>query len=136
MPALSTPDTIAGPLTAADLDRATKPGNVWLMPSRAAVASRDTCNGQCETRTGCDCTPLLPHGCDDQGRHKTRRFGQQAEFAETMPTDHAPQAAEACTDIGADDCRQPFTRLGVALVMLPWVLGVIGWAVWTRWPLF
>lgn len=116
MPALSTPDTIAGPLIASDLEAARQHATDNVVHLHRTV--------------------LLPHGCDGQGRHKTRRFGQQAEFAESMPTDHAPQAAEACTDIGADDCRQPFTRWGVALVMLPWVLGVIGWAVWTRWPLF
>lgn len=75
---------------------------------RAALASCAACNGSC-----------LDGAC------------------ECCTHDEAPaHPAEACTDIGADDCRQPFTRLGVALVMLPWVLGVIGWAVWTRWPLF
>lgn len=43
---------------------------------RIVVAGRDTCNGSCETRAGCNC----------DGR-----------FVDT-----APVAAEACTDIGAE----------------------------------
>ena len=79
MPALSTPDTIAGPLTAADLGRATNPGNVWLMPRRVTVAGRDTCDGSCETAGGCRCC-----------------------FPDTVPVLGFLHPAEACTDIGAD----------------------------------
>jgi len=53
MPALSTPDTIAGPLQASDLDRETNPGNVWLMPRRASAAQCPPCTGRC--RQGRDC---------------------------------------------------------------------------------
>jgi hypothetical protein len=86
---LNRPPIVTGQISAADVTKARQhsTGNVWLMPRRATVAGRDTCNGQCETRAGCDCTPLLPHGCDSQGRHETRRFGQQAEFVDTIPTD-------------------------------------------------
>jgi hypothetical protein len=61
MPALSTPDTIAGPLTAADLDRDTNPGNVYPHMHRVVV---------------------MPAGLDQQGRHQTR------QFPDTVPTDH------------------------------------------------
>ena len=41
-----------------------------------------------------------------------------------------PRPAEACTDIGAnDDNGPPATRLGLLLVMLPWLLAIAGWAV-------
>ena len=74
---------------------------------------------------------LLPAGCGQQ-RWPERRVN----WPDTVPTDHAPMAAEACTDLGADTCRPPATRRGIALVVLPWALGVIGWAAWARWPLF
>jgi hypothetical protein len=44
---------------------------------RIVVAGRDTCDGSCETRTGCNCT----------GR-----------FVDTVPV----QPAEACTEVGAE----------------------------------
>ena len=114
MSMLAAPDTITGPLRAEDLDRATNPGNVWHL-HRAVVQ---------------------PAGLDQQGRRTTRRFGHQADFVDTIATDFGGlRPAEACTELGADDCRPPVTRLGVALIVLPWVLGVIGWAVWMRWPL-
>ena len=41
-----------------------------------------------------------------------------------------PRPAEACTDIGAnDDNGPPATRLGLLVVMLPWLLAIAGWAV-------
>ena len=41
-----------------------------------------------------------------------------------------PRPAEACTDIGAnDDNGPPATRMGMLLVMLPWLLAIAGWAV-------
>ena len=46
-----------------------------------------------------------------------------------LPTQQ-PRPAEACTDIGAnDDNGPPATRLGLLLVMLPWLLAIAGWAV-------
>lgn len=51
-------DTIAGPLTAADLDAARRnnPGSIWqISPHRQFVAGRDTCNGSCQSSSGCDC---------------------------------------------------------------------------------
>lgn len=130
----------AGMLTAADLDAARKhsTGNVWLMPRRATVAGRDTCNGQCETRAGCDCAPLLPHGCDGQGRHETRRFGQQAEFVDTVPTDFGSlHPAEACTELGHTDAAESMfrhrrTRATVGLAAL---LAVAGYLAHIAWPL-
>ena len=75
MPVLAHHDTIAGPLTAADLEQARQvnPGSIWH-PHRHIVLGRDTCTGQCETRAGCDCAPLMPAGLDQQGRRKTREW--------------------------------------------------------------
>jgi hypothetical protein len=57
----------AGPLTATDLDAARKvnTGRIYRLDTHRP----------------------LPAGCDGQGRHETRRFGQQAEFVDTIPTD-------------------------------------------------
>ncbi len=50
----------------------------------------------------------MPLGCDQQGR-----------------IDVQPMAAEACTDIGADDdWHPPFTLTGIALILTPWAVGV------------
>ena len=60
----------------------------------------------------------VPAGCG-QNRWPERRSNAQ------------PEAAEACTDIGADEpCRPPFSRVGLVLVLctgLP-LLVVICWA--------
>lgn len=85
---LNRPAIDAGQISAADLEAARQhsTGRV-LHLCRVHIAGRDTCSGQCETGAGCDCTPLQPAGLDYQGRHETRRFGQQAEFVDTIPTD-------------------------------------------------
>ena len=61
---------------------------------------------------------LLPAGCDQQGRHETREW---------VPMDYRPgwyvQAAEAASEIGADDdWHPPFTALGVVLILAPWAV--------------
>lgn len=110
----------AGPLTAADLAEARRfnAGTV-LHLHRATLAQCPPCTGNCNQGRACSAG-------------KPARVEQ---WPDTMPSDHAPLAAEACTDMGADECRPPASRIGIALVVLPWVLAVIGWAVWTRWPL-
>ncbi len=122
MPALSTPDTIAGPLTAADLDAARQhsTGNVVHLHR----------------------TVLLPHGCDGQGRHETRRFGQQAEFVDTIPTDFGAIDDGAAVEGGKH--RDPVESMlqhrrvsasikyGLALAAL---LAVAGYASRALWPM-
>lgn len=106
----------AGRLTDADMLTGTRleearrdnPGSIWHSPHRLHVCA--PCNGDCV------------QGCC------------AATFVDTVPV--APYPAEFCTDIGADECHPPASRAGIALVVLPWLLGVIGWAVWARWPLF
>jgi hypothetical protein len=51
----------------------------------------------------------LPAGCDYQGRHAAR------PFVDTMPVQ--PMPAEACTEVGADGCQPPATRLGAVLIV-------------------
>jgi len=141
MPALSTPDTIAGPLTAADLDAARQhsTGRV-LHLRRVHIAGRDTCSGQCETGAGCDCTPLQPAGLDYQGRHETRRFGQQAEFVETMPTDYG--ALDDCAAVEGGQQRNPAPamesmwrhRRTRATVGLALALAVVSYLAHLAWP--
>jgi hypothetical protein len=111
MPALATPDTITGPLTVADLDAARQrsTGRIFHL-HRVTVAGRDTCDGQCETTTGCRCG-----------------------FPDTMPVQ--PQAAEACTELGAEVesmLRHRRTRSTVSLALL---LAVLGYAAHLIWPL-
>lgn len=142
MSMLAAPDTITGPLRAEDLDRDTNPGNVWLMPRRVQIAGRDTCTGKCETGAGCDCTPLQPAGLDYQGRHETRRFGQQAEFVDTIPTDFGAIDDGAAVEGGKH--RDPVESMlqhrrvsasikyGLALAAL---LAVAGYAARAIWPM-
>ena len=50
-------------------------------------------------------------------------------MAVMLPT-RQPMAAEAYADVGADDnIGPPATRMGLLLVMLPWLLAIAGWAV-------
>ena len=51
----------------------------------------------------------LPAGTDQQGRYIPR------PFHETMP-------AEACTELGAEPCSPPVTRVGLILILLGWPL--------------
>lgn len=80
-------------------------------------------------------TRLMPAGCDQQGRHATR-----PEFAETSPDtvpgwppyrDTVPtQAAEACTEVGAEPDRLPRPvrfRLLLWLVACSWLAVAGAW---------
>lgn len=53
------------------------------------------------------------------------------ESGDLCPHRLQPQAAEACSDIGADEpCRPPATRIGVVLILLtggPLAAALIGW---------
>ena len=50
-------------------------------------------------------------------------------MAVMLPT-RQPTAAEAYADVGVDDDNgPPATRVGLLLVMLPWLLAIAGWAV-------
>ena len=61
---LNTPAINAGPLTAADLDRRTNNGRIYHL-HRITVAGRDTCNGSCQSASGCDC--CWPDSCAIEG---------------------------------------------------------------------
>jgi hypothetical protein len=107
MPALATPDTIAGPLTAADLDaaRQVNPGSIWH-PHRHIMAA----------------------GLDQQGRHPTR------EWHDTVPVQ--PQAAECCTELGAESMlRHRRTAAHTKSIALALLLAVAGYLAHITWPL-
>lgn len=141
---LNRPAIEPGQINAEDLAAARQhsAGNVWLMPRRGLVAGRDTCSGQCETCAGCDCTPLQPAGLDYQGRHETRRFGQQAEFVDTIHTDFGAIDDGAAVEGGQH--RDPVESMlhhrrvsasikyGLALAAL---LAVAGYASRAIWPM-
>lgn len=105
-PQIDTPN--AGPLTERDLDQARQhsTGRIYHL-RRVTIAGRDTCNGSCESHTGCDCTPG------------------------TVPC--AP--AEACTELGADAVgsmrRHYRTRATVGLAL---ALAVAGYLAHVAWP--
>ena len=46
--------------------------------------------------------PYIPKGCDQQGR-----YPEAAEAATDVGADDAPEAAEAATDVGVDDAPEP-----------------------------
>ena len=127
----------AGLISAADLDAARKhsTGNVWLMPRRqtllhcppcngdcangecvGTVPGRDTCNGSCQSATGCEC------------------------WRDTVPTDW--RGLDACAPEGGrfmepapameSMLRHRRTRSTVALAAL---LAVAGFAAHLIWPL-
>lgn len=122
MPALSNPDTIAGPLTAADLE-----------------AAREHSTG---TVVHLHRTVVMAAGLDYQGRHETRRFGQQAEFVDTIPTDFGAIDDGAAVEGGKH--RDPVESMlqhrrvsasikyGLALAAL---LAVAGYASRAIWPM-
>lgn len=106
MSMLAAPDTITGPLTAADLDRNTNPGRIYRL-HRVTVAGRDTCSGACETRSGCDCCAIY---CAPEG-------GQHA--------DPVPSGIVSMR-------RHRQTRASVALAI---ALAVAGYIAHIAWPL-
>lgn len=122
MPVLAKPDTIAGPLTAQDLDAARKhsAGNVWLLPRRVTAKQCPPCNGDC--RQGRDCTgpdtiptdwQTLSSCAPEGGRH-----------AEPVPS------AQKKRDVNG-------ARIGFVLLLLSatTVVGVIFGAIYARWPI-
>lgn len=62
---------------------------------------------------------LLPAGCDQQGRYITR----------TLPDDCAEEGGEHHEPAPTQQSRP---GVGIALVLAPWLAGVIGWAVMAR----
>ena len=99
MSMLAAPDTITGPLTAADLEDARhySTGSIYRL-HRVTVCP--PCHGNCNQGRNCNADACAPEG---------------GEHHEPAPT---------------QDKRRPW--LGIALIALPWVLGVIGWAVQAR----
>lgn len=78
---------------------------------------------------------VLPAGCDGQGKYRTRQW---APFPDTVPTDwHGLDdcAAEggAHHDPAPAKTHKDRPGIGIALVLAPWLIGVIGWALYVRW---
>ena len=111
----------AGQISAADLDAARQHSTGRIVHLRRAV--------------------VLPHGCDGQGKYRTRQW---PEFPDTVPTDW--HGLDACAAEGGKFAEpspamesmlrhrrtQATVRGGVALVAL---LAVCGYVVRTVWPL-
>lgn len=147
---LNRPAIDAGQISAADLEAARQHSTDRVLHlCRVHIAGRDTCSGQCETGAGCDCTPLQPAGLDYQGRHETRRFGQQAEFVDTIATDYstlddcAPEGGKHAEPAPSAQKKRDVNgaRIGFVLLLLSatTVVGVIVGAIYARrpiaWPL-
>lgn len=144
---LNRPPIVIGQISAEDLaaTRQHSTGNVWLMPRRVQIAGRDTCTGRCETHAGCDCQQLQAAGLDQQGRYRTRRFGQQAEFVDTTPTDFgalddcAPEGGKHAEPVPSAQKKRDVNgaRIGFVLLLLSatTVVGVIFGAIYARWPI-
>jgi len=111
----------AGQISAADLDAARQHSTGRIVHLRRAV--------------------VLPHGCDGQGKYRTRQW---PEFHDTVPTDW--HGLDACAAEGGKFAEpspamesmlrhrrtQATVRGGVALVAL---LAVCGYVVRAVWPL-
>lgn len=105
----------AGQISAADLDAARQHSTGRIVHLRRAT--------------------LLPAGCDGQGRHATRQW---PAFPDTVPTDW--HGLDACAPEGGKHAEPVPTKthrdrpgIGIALVLAPWLAGVIGWALYVRW---
>jgi hypothetical protein len=90
-------------------------------------------------------TVVMPSGLGYQGRHETRRFGQQAEFVDTVPTDYGALDDSAAVEGGKQRNPAPAmesmwshrrtaaaVRGGVALVA---VLAVAAYVARALWPM-
>ena len=105
MPVLADPKTVAGPLTAADLDRATNRGRIYH-PHRATVAQCPPCHGNCRQGRDCNADACAAEG----GQH----------------TDPVPSGSVLSMR------RHRRTRATVALAL---ALAAAGYAVRLAWPL-
>jgi len=123
MPVLAAPDTITGQLRAEDLDAAREhsTSTIW-QPRECPPCTGDCANGrQCPKRAqsfpsaGWQHTvPVLQDACAPEG----------GKHAEPVPTKTRRDV------VGA--------RVGAVLLLISAVIviGVIGGAIWARWPLF
>ena len=106
----------AGQISAADLDAARKHSTGRIVHLRRAV--------------------VLPHGCDGQGKYRTRQW---PEFPDTVPTDWhgldacAPEGGKFADPVPTNKAKKDRPGIGIALVLAPWLAGVIGWALYMRW---
>lgn len=62
---------------------------------------------------------LVPAGCGNNGRWPERRVN----WPDTMPSDYAPLAADACTEIGSEPDANG-ARLGLVVLLLSAVVAV------------
>lgn len=107
---VETRDPYTGPVRSIDLERDINTGRIWHL-QRATVAGRDTCNGSCQSASGCECHTAC---CAPEG----------GKHAEPVPS------AEPKRDvIGA--------RIGFAALLLSaaTVIGAVVAAIHARWPM-
>ena len=83
MPVLAHHDTIAGPLTAADLEQARQvnPGSIWH-PHRHILIQCPPCTGDC--RQGRDCRPMPAEACTELGAESMLRHRRTAAHAKSL----------------------------------------------------
>jgi len=112
---LNRPAIAPGQISAADLDAARQHSTGRIVHLRRVV--------------------VLPAGCDGQGKYQTRQW---APFRDTEPTDYS--ALDDCATEGGKHAEPVPTKthkdrpgIGIALVLAPWLAGVIGWALYVRW---
>jgi hypothetical protein len=117
MSMLAAPDTITGPLRAEDLDRDTNPGNVWLLPRRAAVAQCPPCTGDCRQGRDCPGPDTIPTDMGALDDSAAVEGGRHADPVESMLQHRRTSSA---------------VKAGLALAAL---LAVVGFASRLIWPL-
>jgi hypothetical protein len=103
---VETREPYAGMLTPADPDRTTNTGRIHHL-HRATVAQCPPCHGQCQQGRACN--------------------------ADTSAEACAPEGGQHADPVPSGTARRAGPAVGIALVLLPWLAGVAGWALYVRW---
>lgn len=128
MPVLAAPDTITGQLRAEDLDAAREHSTSTIWQSREqALLVCPPCTGDC---------------ANGRQRPKRAQSFPSAGWQHTVPVLHdacAPEGGKHAEPVPTKTRRDVVgARVGAVLLLISAVIviGVIGGAIWARWPLF